>query len=109
MWGGWWKLPVPPSPLRPTIRSELVEGQVYGFDQPQGVLKVLINTRMTVVVLEEGGLLVNNPVAPTRECLRLLQDLIDEHGPVRYITLSSAALEHKVRGVDRGNWNYERW
>jgi hypothetical protein len=54
---------------------------------------------MTAVVLREGGLLVNNPVAPTTECLDLLRSLVDRHGPVRHITLSSAALEHKVSRV----------
>eukprot|EP00193_Tetraselmis_chui_P006974 CAMPEP_0177764904 /NCGR_PEP_ID=MMETSP0491_2-20121128/7683_1 /TAXON_ID=63592 /ORGANISM="Tetraselmis chuii, Strain PLY429" /LENGTH=201 /DNA_ID=CAMNT_0019281169 /DNA_START=38 /DNA_END=639 /DNA_ORIENTATION=+ len=93
VWWGWWTLPVPPTPDRPTVLTELVPRQVYGFDQPQGVLKVLVNVRMTAVVLREGGLLVNNPVAPTTECLDLLRSLVDRHGPV--ITLSSAALEHK--------------
>ena len=35
-------------------------------------------------------------VAPTRECLSLLQPLIDAHGPVKYIVLPSVAVEHKV-------------
>ena len=98
-WGLWWQLPVPASSTRATVRTELVKGQVYGFDQLQGTLKILINTRMTVVVLKSGGLFVNNPVAPTKECLRLLQELVDVHGPVKYITLSTAALEHKVARI----------
>eukprot|EP00951_Prasinocladus_malaysianus_P049135 scaffold666355_cov84-Prasinocladus_malaysianus.AAC.1 len=80
---------------RRTVRQELVQGQIYGFDQLQGVLKILINVRMTVVVLQQGGLLVNNPVAPTHECLELLEELVLRHGPVKYIALSSVALEHK--------------
>eukprot|EP00192_Tetraselmis_astigmatica_P012104 CAMPEP_0117689780 /NCGR_PEP_ID=MMETSP0804-20121206/24726_1 /TAXON_ID=1074897 /ORGANISM="Tetraselmis astigmatica, Strain CCMP880" /LENGTH=402 /DNA_ID=CAMNT_0005502683 /DNA_START=44 /DNA_END=1255 /DNA_ORIENTATION=+ len=76
--------------------QQLVKGRVYGFDQLQGTLKILINTRMTVVVLSSGGLLVNNPVAPTKECQRLLQELVDAHGPVKYIALSTLALEHKT-------------
>ena len=48
------------------------------------------------MVLRKGGLFVNNPVAPTPECLQLLQELVDRHGPVKYIALSSAALEHKT-------------
>jgi len=41
-------------------------------------------------------LFVYAPVAPTKECLSLLQPLIDAHGPVRYIVLPSVAPEHKV-------------
>ena len=36
------------------------------------------------------------PVAPTKECLDLLQPLIDKHGTVRYVILPSVAPEHKV-------------
>lgn len=37
------------------------------------------------------------PVAATRECLALLQPLIDAHGPIKYIVLPAVAVEHKVR------------
>ena len=46
--------------------------------------------------MDTGGLFVYAPVAPTKECLDLLQPLIDAHGPVRYIVLPSVAVEHKV-------------
>jgi len=95
-WGLWWQLPVPATSIRPTLRAELVAGEVWGFDQLQGTLKIFINSRMTVVRLAEGGLFVNNPVAPTYECLRLLHELEDKFGPVKYIALSSVALEHKA-------------
>jgi len=49
-----------------------------------------------VVAMEQDGLFVYAPVAPTRECLALLQPLIDAHGPVRHIVLPSVAPEHKV-------------
>jgi len=49
-----------------------------------------------VIEMESGGLFVYAPVAPTKECLALLQPLIDAHGPVRYIVLPSVAVEHKV-------------
>ena len=39
-WPLWWQCPVPATATRPTVRTELVEGQVYGFDQLQGTLKV---------------------------------------------------------------------
>lgn len=54
--------------------------------------------RMTVIKLQQrqNGLFVYAPIAPTKECLALLQPLIDEYGPVRYIVLPSVAVEHKV-------------
>jgi hypothetical protein len=45
----------------------------------------------------QGGLFVYAPVAATRECLALLQPLIDAHGPVKHIVLPAVAVEHKVR------------
>ena len=42
------------------------------------------------------GLVVYAPVAPTEECLSLMRELIDVHGPVRDIILPSVAVEHKV-------------
>lgn len=59
----------------------------------QGVLDVLVNTRMTVLKLRDGSLFVYAPVAPTRECLRLVREL---EAPVRYIVLPTSAVEHKV-------------
>ncbi len=45
----------------------------------------------------DGGLLVYAPVAPTVECLQLLNELVEIHGAVRYIILSTiSGLEHKV-------------
>lgn len=38
---------------------------------------------------------VLNPVAPTVECVRMVRELEATYGPVKYIVLSSAALEHK--------------
>ena len=61
-----------------------------------GVFYVHVPIRMTVIKMESGGLFVYAPVAPTTECLELLQPLIDEHGPIRYIVLPSVAPEHKV-------------
>jgi len=45
---------------------------------------------------EPGGLLVYAPVAPTAECLSLLREIADVHGPVWHILLPSVAVEHKV-------------
>ncbi len=49
--------------------------------------------RATVVRLADGRLWVHAPVAPTKECLRLLNEL---GGGVAYIVLPTTAFEHKV-------------
>jgi hypothetical protein len=52
---------------------------------------------MTVIKLQAGGLLVYAPVAPTPECIRLVQELEAKHGKVKYIILpTSSGLEHKI-------------
>ena len=94
-WPLWLALPVAPYSRRKTIRREVGPG-VWAFDQLIGIYYVHVPIRMTVVRLESGGLFVYAPVAPTKECLSLLQPLIDAHGPIRYIVLPSVAVEHKV-------------
>ncbi len=95
-WPLWPALPVAPYRRRKTIRQEVVPGQVWTFDQLIGIYYVQLPIRMTVVKLQEGGLFVYAPVAPTAECLALLRPLIDAHGPVKSIVLPSVAVEHKV-------------
>jgi hypothetical protein len=49
------------------------------------------------VRLDEGGLLIYAPVAPTPECIRLVEELVAQHGAVKYIILPTVSgLEHKV-------------
>jgi len=59
---------------------------------------VNVNTpvRATVVKLEEGGLWIYNPVAPTKECLSIIKELEAKHGEVKHIVLGSLGLEHKA-------------
>ena len=45
------------------------------------------------------GLFVYAPVAPTQECLDLLQELVELHGEVRHIVLPTVAVEHKRLGA----------
>jgi len=96
-WPLWLALPVFPYSRRKTLRREVRPG-VWTFDQLIGIYYVHVPIRMTVVRMTrpEGGLLVYAPVAPTKECLALLQPLIDVHGPVNFIVLPSTAVEHKV-------------
>jgi len=94
-WPLWLALPVFPYSRRKTIRREVGPG-VWAFDQLIGIYYVHVPIRMTVIKMEAGGLLVYAPVAPTKECLALLQPLIEQFGPVKTIVLPSVAVEHKV-------------
>jgi len=82
---------------RRTIRKEIVKDTIWTFDQLQGIFYVVVPIRMTVIKLEPEGLLVYAPVAPTPECIRLLNELVAEHGEVKYILLTTiSGIEHKV-------------
>jgi hypothetical protein len=97
----WLALPVFPFSQRKTLRRQVTPG-VWTFDQLIGIYYVHVPIRMTVIALHQqsegggGGMLVYAPVAATRQCLDLLQELIDRYGPVRHIILPSVAVEHKV-------------
>ncbi|BAY60904.1 hypothetical protein NIES22_09640 [Calothrix brevissima NIES-22] len=96
-WFYWFTLPIYPFGNRRTIRKEVVKDTIWTFDQIQGIFYVVVPIRMTVVKLEAGGLLVYAPVAPTAECIRLVNELVAEHGEVKYIILPTiSGLEHKV-------------
>ncbi|MBH8563875.1 DUF4336 domain-containing protein [Nostoc sp. CENA67] len=96
-WTFWFTLPLYPYSKRRTIRKEVVKNTIWTFDQLQGIFYVVVPIRMTVVKLEAGGLLVYAPVAPTTECIRLVNELVKEHGDVKYIILPTiSGLEHKV-------------
>ena len=96
-WPFWLTVPLYPYSQRRTLRTEVVQGTIWTFDQIQGIFYVVVPIRMTVVKLNAGGLLVYAPVAPTPECLRLLNELVAEHGDVKYIILPTiSGVEHKV-------------
>jgi Domain of unknown function (DUF4336) len=96
-WQFWFTVPIYPYDRRRTLRKEVVKDSIWTFDQLQGIFYVVVPIRMTVVKLEEGGLLVYAPVAPTPECIRLVEELTAEHGNVKYIILPTVSgLEHKV-------------
>jgi hypothetical protein len=78
------------------LRS-IVPGEIWVLEQLQGVFYVVTPIRMTVVRLDTGGLLVYAPIAPTRECIALMNELVNEYGDVKYIILPTVSgLEHKV-------------
>lgn len=96
-WRFWFTLPIYPYGQRRTIRTEVIPDTIWTFDQVQGIFYVVVPIRMTVVKLFGGGLLIYAPVAPTSECLRLVNELEVVHGEVKYIILPTiSGLEHKV-------------
>jgi hypothetical protein len=96
-WPFWPLVPLYPYGQRPTQRVEVVKDQVWTFEQFQGIFYVVVPIRMTVVRLEPAGLLVYSPVAPTPECIALVRELEERHGPVTYIVMSTVTgIEHKV-------------
>lgn len=96
-WGWWFLLPLYPYNRRATIRKEVLKDKIWIFEQPHGLLYAVVPIRMTVVKLEEGGLLVYCPIAPTQECVKLIKELESIHGNIKYIIHStSSGLEHKV-------------
>ncbi|MGB7416190.1 MAG: DUF4336 domain-containing protein [Thermosynechococcaceae cyanobacterium] len=96
-WPLWPLVPLYPYSRRRTLRREVVKNQIWIFEQLQGILYVIVPVRMTVIKLQEGGLFVYAPVAPTQECLRLMEELVDQHGPVQYIIMPTASgIEHKA-------------
>ncbi|MEM8778257.1 MAG: DUF4336 domain-containing protein [Cyanobacteria bacterium P01_G01_bin.49] len=96
-WAFWPVVPLYPYGRRRTLRKEVVKDTIWTFEQLQGILYVVVPIRMTVVKLAGGGLLAYAPVAPTPECLRLLNELVNDHGNIRYIILPTiSGIEHKV-------------
>ncbi|KAI3851187.1 hypothetical protein MKW92_004294 [Papaver armeniacum] len=89
-----------PFPLGPffnrrTTRTEVVKDCMWLFEQEQalGFSSVSTNTRMTVIKLKSGGLWIHAPIAPTKECIKLVKEL---GAPVEYIVLPTFAYEHKI-------------
>ena len=96
-WGFWYLLPIYPYQKRITLRQEVIKNKIWIFDQPHGFLYAVVPIRMTVIKLEKGGLLVYCPIAPTKECIKLVRELEAIHGQVKYIIHStSSGLEHKI-------------
>ena len=95
-WPLWPIVPIYPYGRRRTIRREIIPNKMWLFEQVQGIFYVIVPIRMTVIKLEAGGLMAFSPVAPTRECVRLVRELEAEHGPVKYVILPTVTgVEHK--------------
>ena len=95
-WRFWPLLPLYPYGRRATHVEELIPGQVWSFEQLQGVYYVAVPIRLTVVKVP-GGLMLVNPLPPTAELKAQLMALEAAHGPVCTIVLPTASgLEHKL-------------
>ncbi|MEO1388169.1 MAG: DUF4336 domain-containing protein [Cyanobacteria bacterium J06634_6] len=95
-WPLWPIVPIYPYGRRRTLRREIIPGKLWTFEQVQGIFYVVVPIRMTVLKLAAGGLFVFSPVAPTRECVRLVRELEAIHGPVKYVVLPTVTgVEHK--------------
>ncbi|MEB3234305.1 MAG: DUF4336 domain-containing protein [Cyanobacteriota bacterium] len=95
-WPWWPLLPLYPYGRRQTLVREIVAGQVWCFEQLQGVYYVAVPIRMTVLKLRTG-LLLYAPVAPTGQVRQALAELEQLHGRVCTIVLpTSSGLEHKL-------------
>ena len=89
-------LPLGPGERRKTVVAEIVKDEIWTLDQLQGLVNVYVPVRSTIVKLKSGGLFVYNPVAPTRECLKIIKNLENIHGKIQFIVLGSLGLEHKA-------------
>ncbi len=95
-WPWWPLLPLYPYGNRPTLFRELIPGQIWSFEQLQGLYYVAVPVRLTVVKVSSGLMLVN-PLPPTTELLRKLTELESKYGSVCTIVLPTASgLEHKI-------------
>ncbi len=90
-------LPLSPESVgrRKTLLTEVVKDSIWTLDQVQGIINVNVPVRCTIVKLSSGGLFVNNPVAPTPECIEFVRGIEATHGPVKFICLSTLGIEHK--------------
>ena len=93
----WWPLfPLYPYGKKKTILRELIPDQIWSLEQIQGLYYVAVPIRMTVIKVE-NGLMLFNPLPPTKELANELEKLITIHGKIRTIVLPSASgLEHKI-------------
>jgi len=93
----WWPLfPLYPYGKKKTILRELIPDQIWSLEQIQGLYYVAVPIRMTVIKVE-GGLMLINPLPPTKELISQLEKLVLIYGNVKTIILPSASgLEHKI-------------
>ncbi|MBO8204181.1 DUF4336 domain-containing protein [Prochlorococcus marinus CUG1415] len=95
-WHWWPVFPLYPYGQKKTLLRELIPDQIWSLEQIQGLYYVAVPIRMTVIKVENGLMLIN-PLPPTKELINELEKLIAIHGKVKTIILPSASgLEHKI-------------
>lgn len=96
-WSWWPLLPTYPYGKRQSRFTELIASRAWAIEQFHGIWYVAVPIRMTVLKLDQGGLLIYSPLPPTQEVLAFIDKLEKAHGCVRTIVLaSSSGLEHKI-------------
>jgi hypothetical protein len=96
-WSWWPLLPTYPYGKRLSRFTELIACRAWAVEQFHGIWYVAVPIRMTVLRLDQGGLLLYSPLPPTQEVLNFIRKLESTHGYVRTIVLaSSSGLEHKT-------------
>ena len=93
----WWPLfPLYPYGKKKTILREIIPNEIWSLEQIQGLYYVAVPIRMTVIKVNNGLMLIN-PLPPTKELVNALEELISIYGKVKTIVLPSASgLEHKI-------------
>jgi len=93
----WWPLfPLYPYGQKKTILRELIPNQIWSLEQIQGLYYVAVPIRMTAIKIDNGLMLIN-PLPPTKELVNELNKIIAIHGKVKTIVLPIASgLEHKI-------------
>ena len=95
-WPWWPLLPLYPYSKRRTFVSEIIPSQVWSFEQLQGLYYVAVPIRLSVIRVK-GGLMLFNPLPPTKELLEEISKIENKYGPVLSIVLpTSSGLEHKI-------------
>ena len=95
-WRWWPLLPLYPYGRKRTIFKELIPNQIWSFEQLQGIYYVAVPVRLTVLRVSKGLMLIN-PLPPTKELLGQVSSLEKKYGPVKAIVLPTASgLEHKI-------------
>ena len=96
-WNWWPLLPTFPYGQRQSRFTELIACRAWAIEQFHGIWYVAVPIRMTVLKLDQGGLLLYAPLPPTPAVLDFIHELERTHGFVKTIVLaSSSGLEHKI-------------
>jgi len=110
-WAWWPLLPLYPYGKRRTLIKEIIPNEIWSFEQLQGLYYVAVPVRLTVIRVS-GGLMLFNPLPPTKELRQKLSSLEELYGSVITIVLPTASgLEHKISlpALSRAFPNAEIW